>query len=743
MWITSKQAVCQETAVYRFQKTFMVQDQSSAKLTVRVSAEARYKLYLNGTLVSLGPCKGNEFARYYETVDLASYLVQGENILYADVLQLEEQYGAPVFIVSVERTGRLAFFMDGTLCDSGEKTDLSTKTPWQVCRLFGPDFTMAVYSAYSGLFEKTAPIRTGEFSEAIPIGHTPDANIDHQSVNNYGEFCTYPLYQRPIPQLFRKPREFVSAMKPEGGNPVSFTVPANTTYTCELNAGELTTGYLTFSAKGGKDAEMKVLYSECYEHFDGKDYSKNLRDDKTGILRGDFDIFLPDGSAYAYETYWFRTFRFIQVTITTKEEPLTIEHIGYIETGYPFEVTGEFSSSDPTHQKMLDVSIRTLQRCMHETFEDCPYYEQLQYTMDSRLQMLFSYQLSADDRLARRCMEDYHASKIPEGLLQSRTPCIRRQIIPQFSLHFTFMVEDHLLYYGDVSLAKRYLPTIDAVLNWFDSKRNAQGLVGKTGYWSYIDWVDGWTLGVPTAEKSGALTVVNFIYATALNSAAHICEMIGRSGDDYRKRAKEILRAAKMYCYDSDRNLYTDGPGVRFYSTHAQLWAVLAGAENPKALLSQAFADNLAKPSYSMCFFLFRALEKAGMYDLVEEKFDAWRLMLDKHCTTWVEDDVRERSECHGWGSTPVYEFAAMRLGVRPVSIGYGEIQIAPYTKGLSHAEGTVASVKGDIHVKWEVKDGIFSLWVDGPAYVTKKVVLPNGDIFRTTDAAFHTSCEV
>ena len=72
MWITSKQAVCQETAVYRFQKTFMVQDQSSAKLTVRVSAEARYKLYLNGTLVSLGPCKGNEFARYYETVDLAS-----------------------------------------------------------------------------------------------------------------------------------------------------------------------------------------------------------------------------------------------------------------------------------------------------------------------------------------------------------------------------------------------------------------------------------------------------------------------------------------------------------------------------------------------------------------------------------------------------------------------------------------------------------------------------------------------
>lgn len=743
MWITSRHAVCQQTALYRFQKQFQVENPASARLTIRISAEARYKLYLNGTLVSLGPCKGNDFARYYETVDLAPYLTEGENCLYADVLQLEEQYGAPVFVVSVERTGRLAFFMDGVLFDGGKQTDLSTKTPWQVCRLEGIDFVMAEYSAYAGLREKAGPILAGEFSEAVPIGHTPDANIDALSVNNYGEFCTYPLYQRPIPQMFRTPRTFVAATRPENGNPTAFTVPANTTYVCELDAGELTTGYLNFSAEGGKGAEMQVLYSECYEQFDGKEYSKNMRDDSTGVLRGDTDCFLPDGSTYTYETYWFRTFRYIQVTVTTKDEPLAITHIGYTETGYPLAVTGAFSSSDPTHQQMMDVSIRTLRRCMHETFEDCPYYEQLQYTMDSRLQMLFSYQLSADDRLARRCMEDFHASRIPEGLLQSRTPCIRRQVIPQFSLHFVFMVEDHLLYYGDIALAKRYLSTIDAVLNWFDAKRNAQGLVGRTGYWPYVDWVDGWELGVPTAQKSGALTVVNFIYATALNSAAHICEMIGRSGADYQRRADEILHAAKTYCYDSKRALYTDGPGIPLYSTHAQLWAVLAGAENPKELITKALEENLCKPSYSMCFFLFRALEKANLYDLVEEKFDAWRLMLQKHCTTWVEDDVRERSECHGWGSAPVYEFAALRLGVRPAAIGYSEIQIAPYIRGLSHAEGTVATCKGDIHVKWTVKDGIFSLTADGPAYVPKRIVLPNGDILRTTEPHFCTSCPV
>ena len=58
---------------------------------IRVSADNRYKLFVNGVLVSLGPARSDLSNWNYETVDIAPYLRQGKNTLAAVVWNYGEK----------------------------------------------------------------------------------------------------------------------------------------------------------------------------------------------------------------------------------------------------------------------------------------------------------------------------------------------------------------------------------------------------------------------------------------------------------------------------------------------------------------------------------------------------------------------------------------------------------------------------------------------------------------------------
>jgi hypothetical protein len=82
-----------------------------------------------------------------------------------------------------------------------------------------------------------------------------------------------------------------------------------------------------------------------------------------------------------------------------------------------------------------------------------------------------------------------------------------------------------------------------------------------------------------------------------------------------------------------------------------------------------------------MRFYLLRAAAVAG--DDVYEGFwkDAWtpwRKMLAQNLTTWEEDDVRQRSDCHAWGSVPIYEYCTELAGVQPIAAGSKKILFKP-----------------------------------------------------------------
>lgn len=564
-------------------------------------------------------------------------------------------------------------------------------------------------------------------------------------------------------------------------------IPARSRAVVEISAGAEQCGFLNYSFSGGKGAVITTLCSECYAYppeeavtTDGipANPRKGDRTDSVkGRLYGHTSVYRMAGYGTlerpeSYEPFWYRTFRFIQLTIETGEEALDLLDFSYRETGYPLEVQTEVATSDPSLAPIWEISLRTLERCMRDTYMDCPFYEQLQYAMDSREEILYTYAVSADDRLARQAIEAFRRSQRPDGMINASAPAQKSNVIPGFSIYYLLMVYDHMMYFGDRTLVRENWNAIDQLLGCFDRNLASNGMVGKMGgslldsrYWSFVDWTKEWnaTMGVPSATNkgSGQLTMESLLYVYGLQKAAELSDFVGRKevGAEYRDRAEAVLRAIRKYamgsymkavvcadgknaqeaavCFDGepvrDRSsvdggyrknagicLVQDGPGIQDYSVHTQVFAILTGLVTPeegREMLELTVGNpKFPQASVSYMFYLFRALEIAGWYEKTEELWELWRKMVREHMSTCVENGTDGRSDCHAWASLILYELPAVVLGVRPASPGFKSIRIAPAAGYLKSASGDVITPKGKVHVAWKKNaDGALDIRAEVP----------------------------
>ena len=374
------------------------------------------------------------------------------------------------------------------------------------------------------------------------------------------------------------------------------------------------------------------------------------------------------------------------------------------------------------------------------------------YSCDSRSVGLFHYLLSGDDRLMRQTITNFASSVTPEGLTQSRFPSHVPQIIAGFPLYWILQICDHHLYFGDTPYARSFLPRIDGVLDFFHSHIDKRGLVSglPDDVWQYVDWVTSWGAtaehrdkGVPTSGRTSNLhTYFSMLYAYVLEQAADLLLQVGRPplADEYMSRAAILRDAIRKHCFDG--RFFTDSTAdvadSSAYSQHCQVFAVLSGAALPEEysrLLTESFQDpNFSKCSYMMKFYALRAFALAG--DEAYESFwgqvwDPWKQMLANNLSTWEEDDVRQRSDCHAWGSVPVYEYCTEIAGIRPIGPGFTKMLFKPRLKLSQTVEARVALGKENVAtISWtSQKIGgkqYVNLRLDKAVEVTSK--LPGGE---------------
>ncbi len=758
-WIYHRDADPHEKAALMFRKRIHF-DQPPETARISVSADSRYKLYVNGMYVGNGPLKGDRYRQYYETFDISRYLTSGENVLAAYVLRFPPDDRKAVTFetgpVSLMSNSRGGFFLQGE-----SEVRFDTDESWKTSLDPAYTFVHSIQSRYAGDMEEVdgrnalsgwerPSFEDSQWERAVCVGAG-------DGVTPYGVVSGWQLTKRTIPQLYERAVAPIAWRSCEGQMDFSplledqaVEIAPHTQCQVILDMGELVTSYVRFRMEGGRDSRIQLLYSECYGDRDPAT-GEIRKGDRTDFLHGDLygetDVYWKGDGDQWYEPFFFRTFRYLKISIRTEGQSLVLKQALFRMTGYPLAIETKFRADEPQIQGMWDISVRTLERCIHETYEDCPYYEQMQYLMDTLIESEIAGCLSRDDRLTRKALLDFHSSQRPDGMVTCNYPASFVQIIPAFSIYYIDLIARHYERYGDKGILERYLPTVLGILQYFHERLcQRTGLVRHLGYWEFIDWVDGWmeNYGSPTGEGEPYCFLYSQLYAYGLLTAAHICKSLDLPDLALRlkKRHRQLICAINRHAVDPETGLYLTKPGDTRFSQHGQLWAVLSecveGQRAKDIMMACVRNPKLLTCSYSMTYYLFRAFEKAGVYPYSGFIWNSWKELLACHVTTWPEDPVTQRSECHGWSGLPVIEFIRCSLGVRPATPGFAAILIAPCEFDLGGMEATICTAQGPIYARRTiVREGMVyraEFWYRFPRKMPVHVALPGQEYDTVTE---------
>jgi hypothetical protein len=749
-WISHPTAPLREPAVLHFKKVVEV-GAVPGHFVVHVSADNRFVFYVNGQRVGDGPARGDLSHWRYETFDLAPMMKAGKNVVAATVWNFGIY--APVAQMS-ERTG---FLVQG---DGAAEAAVNTDTSWLVEEEPGQ---IPLARTAGNFWDYVAvgwgeSLRAGSYdwnwmaepAEDVAAGATvahggwvhagkalremiyPGAGV--AAAHGVTADVQWALEKDTLPHMaYRKedaghvvrvtPTD--AALKDVDTFPAHpLAVPAKSHVHILLDRSELTTAYPKLRFSGGNGSHVVMTYAEAL--FDEKMHKGNRNDVGNRRAVGLFDEVYPDGGKNrVFESLWWRTWRYVDIDIETADDPLTLDGMEASFTGYPFDVKAKFASSDPDLEKIWSIGWHTAQLDAHETYMDCPYYEQLQYAGDTRVQAMITYAMTGDDRLPRQALRALNDSRIPEGITASRYPSQLPQYIPTFSLLWIGMLHDNYMYRPDTDFVKEILPGTRTVLDWFASYQHKDGLLGKLPWWSFVDWVEN-QKEFPSYDANGESCLTTLQYVGALEDAIDLESHLGAA--EYVEMDRRRLALAKggviSQCWDAKTHLVADSPSKTIFSQHANMLAVLHDVVPIKeqagimrtvlgkeiGVTAPAGTPELVHASYYFRYYLARALDHVGMSDDYLKLLGSWRGFLTMGFTTWPETPGDTRSDAHAWTSHPTYDLLTLVAGIGPAEPGFKTVRIAPHLGDLGELEVTYPHDKGLVHVKYSGGQGTVEL---------------------------------
>lgn len=710
-------------AVLLFRKEAELTGSIPDEFLIHVSADNRYLLYVNGRYAGSGPARSEPEHWNFETYDIASFLVPGKNLIAAKVWNYGHLRAWGQLSV---RTG---FILQG---NSHREAVLNSGPSWKVSR----DESLQFESTDKAFFSQTMGVPPCErFNASLYPWDWEHLEFDDRDwgpassigpglpkAANPNSFL-WSLVPRTIPFMEDTPGVFARLVRSSNLKDIQnitvtgfeVTIPAHTKASILLDAGEPVTAVPTVKFSRGKGSEIKLVYNEALYDEDGNKPDRNLQENL--ILKGNYDYVYPDGGQNrTYNPHWHRSFRYMELIVQTKEEPLILHEVSRRFLAYPFRLMASFRASDPVLEQIFQAGWLTARLSAHETYEDCPYYEQLQYFGDLGISCPVTVLLSGDSRLLKNAILHGEYGRKTGHLTNCAYPSQEPgKIIPSFSLAWIDMILTYSRYTGDLEFASSLLPSVKSILDWYSERLNSNLMLGPMPYWNFIDCTSTWpwdpekgSICEPPGTKTGNSAILSLQYSIGLQTAAGLYRLLGKNieADSLENISGRINEAVRSLCYDKEKGLFADSPEYSSYSQHVNTFAALAGVlpvEESRELISRLQSDpSLIPMSLQFQAYLHRAMTKHGMKEQYLDMLEPWKELIRLGFKTFPEYPVlNTRSDCHPWNAFPSYELLQIVGGINYTAPGIKEVRIEPHPGKLEWFEASMPAGNGVIEVQY------------------------------------------
>ncbi|MBE6647692.1 MAG: hypothetical protein E7611_08690 [Ruminococcaceae bacterium] len=616
-------------------------DYTGGKVTVKISADSNYALYINGVFSESGQYADFPHYKVYDEFEITDLCKEGKNRFAVTVWH----YGRTSLCYYPGRAAlRFEIWCDGELIAFSDEGTLCR----QSCEY------------QSGLCKQI----TSQLGFSFHYDATEDDGWRVSGVNGFERAVTVdqdlPMNKRPIKKLLLGKRAELTVVKSEGGKHYLY------------NIGYEEVGYLTMKVRSEKKQKIIIAWGEHIE--DG--CVRRLVGDR------DFSVEVTVGEG---ETVYMNPYRRLglQYLEVFAEEPIDVDYITVTPVYYPLDKVGNLPEEE-LDRKIYEVCVHTLELCMHEHYEDCPWREQALYCMDSRNQILCGYYAFEEYEFARASLkliskdnryDDLLAICYPSGNYNSD----KGLVIPSFSLQYFIEMREYITRTGDTTLAEEAFDKLEAILGAFVSRLEDGCVPTFPGveYWNFYEWTSGLDGTLGRREDVHVDACLNTLLIIAIRCMSEISEMLGRE-DKYGHLIPEIKAAIRKRFFDGEKGLFYNMEGDERMSELVNSLCILSGVCTPEE--AERIADELVggsaliPTSLSMICFKYDALLKVGgeRYKdyILNDIHEKYKPMLDEGATTFWEYGYKKTSagsRCHGWSALPVYYYEIF-AGKEPTS---------------------------------------------------------------------------